>query len=140
HNGVFDIAYMRAFPVFNLCAPKDQPEAEAMVPGAVNERKVIAIRYPRDNVPSAPLSKELKPIELGKGEILRRGEKVAVLAYGSQVVCALDAAAIVEKQTGLRITVANARFAKPFDRELLADLINNHERVITVEDHQLQNG
>jgi 1-deoxy-D-xylulose-5-phosphate synthase len=140
HNGVFDIAYMRAFPFFTLCAPKDQPEAEAMVAWAVKERKAIAMRYPRDNVPAAPLSPELRPIELGVGEIIRRGEKVAVLAYGSQVVCALDAANIVEKQSGLKITVANARFAKPFDGALLADLLATHDRVITVEDHQLQNG
>src|ERR1043165_7968481 len=104
------------------------------------ERKAIAMRYPRDNVPAAPLSPELRPIELGVGEIIRRGEKVAVLAYGSQVVCALDAAKIGEKQSGLKIPVANARFAKPFDGALLADLLATHDRVITVEDHQLQNG
>lgn len=140
HNGVFDIAYMRAFPFFNLCAPKDQVEAEAMVAWAVQSGKAVAIRYPRDSVPASPLTPTLKPIELGKGEVIQRGEKVAVLAYGSQVVHAVEAAALVEKQSGMKITVANARFAKPFDRELLADMLNNHDRVITVEDHQLQNG
>ena len=81
-----------------------------------------------------------RQIELGKGEIIRRGEKVAVLAYGSQVVHAVEAAEMVEKMSGLKITVANARFAKPFDAALLTDLVNNHDRVVTVEDHQLQNG
>jgi 1-deoxy-D-xylulose-5-phosphate synthase len=140
HNGVFDIAYMRAFPFFTLCAPKDQPEAEAMIAWAVKVRKPVAVRYPRDNVPASPLSPVLQPIELGKGEVLRRGEKVAVLAYGAQVVHAIEAADLVARQSGLKITVANARFCKPFDTALLADLVNTHDRVITVEDHQLQNG
>src|SRR6185436_3434761 len=65
HGGVFDLAYMRSFPFFTLMAPKDQPEAEAMVDWAVKERKAIAIRYPRDNVPAHPLSKELTPIQMG---------------------------------------------------------------------------
>jgi 1-deoxy-D-xylulose-5-phosphate synthase len=140
HNGVFDIAYMRTFPFLTLIAPKDQAEAEAMVKWAVASGKPVAIRYPRDSVPARNLTPVLKPIELGKGEVIRRGEKVAVLAYGAEVVHAVEAADLVEKQTGLRITVANARFCKPFDTELLSDLVNNHDRVITVEDHQLMNG
>jgi len=139
HGGVFDIAYMRAFPHFVLCSPKDQPEAEAMVQWAIKLGKPVAIRYPRDNVPASPLA-EFKAIELGKGEILQRGEKVAVLAYGAMTVEAMAAAQMIEKKTGLKITVANARFAKPFDGALLSDLVNNHDRIITVEDHQLQNG
>jgi len=140
HGGVFDLAYMRAFPFFTLMAPKDQPEAEAMVEWAVKSNKAVAIRYPRDNVPAQPLTATLKPIEWGKGEIIQRGEKVAVLAYGAMVVHAVEAAAIVEKKSGQKITVANARFCKPFDAELLKDLMNTHDRVITVEDHQLMNG
>ena len=140
HGGVFDLAYMRAFPFFVLMAPKDQPEAEAMVEWAVKARKPVAIRYPRDNVPAQPLSPALLPIEMGKGEVLRRGEKVALLAYGATVVHALDAAVLIEKNKGAKITVANARFCKPFDTALLTDLVNTHDRVITVEDHQLMNG
>jgi 1-deoxy-D-xylulose-5-phosphate synthase len=121
-------------------SPKDQPEAEAMLDWAVKERKPVGIRYPRDTVPATPLSPVLNPIELGKGEVLRRGEKVAVLAYGEMVVHAITAADAVAKQTGLKITVANARFCKPFDTALLTDLVNSHDRVITVEDHQLMNG
>ena len=139
-NGVFDLAYMRSLPHFVLMSPKDQPEAEAMVEWAVKERKPVGIRYPRDTVPATPLSPVFNPIEMGKGEVLRRGEKVAILAYGEMVVHSMTAAAIVEKQTGLKITVANARFCKPFDETLLADMVNNHTRVITVEDHQLMNG
>ena len=140
HNGCFDIAYMRSFPHMVLCAPKDKREAEEMLSWAVKVRKAVAIRYPRDSVPAQDLTAEFKPLELGKGEILRRGEKVAVIAYGSQVVHALEAADRLEKEQGLKITVANARFAKPFDGAMLSDLVNNHDRVITVEDHQLQGG
>ncbi|HEY3320495.1 MAG TPA: 1-deoxy-D-xylulose-5-phosphate synthase [Planctomycetota bacterium] len=140
HHGVFDIAYSRVFPHLVLAAPKDKPEAEAMIAWAVDSGKSVVIRYPRDNVPSAPLASELKRIELGKGEILRHGEKVAVLAYGSQVVHAMEAADTLAEQDGVKITVANARFCKPFDGELLRELIEKHDRVITVEDHQLMNG
>ena len=140
HGGVFDLAYMRSFPHFVLMAPKDQVEAEAMVDWAVKSAKPVGIRYPRDNVPAAPLTPVFKAIEMGKGEVLRRGEKVALLAYGAMVVHALEAADKIAKQTGLNVTVANARFCKPFDQELLADMVNNHERVITIEDHQLMNG
>jgi len=140
HNGTFDIAYMRSFPHMVLCAPKDKRESEEMLAWAVKVRKAVAIRYPRDSVPAQDLTAEFKPLELGKGEILRRGEKVAVLAYGSQVVHAVEAADRLEKEKGLKITVANGRFAKPFDGELLTDLVNNHDRVITVEDHQIQGG
>jgi 1-deoxy-D-xylulose-5-phosphate synthase len=140
HNGTFDISYMRAFPHMVLCAPKDKRESEEMLAWAIKVRKAVAIRYPRDSVPAQDLTAEFKAIELGKGEILRRGEKVAVLAYGSQVVHAVEAADRLLKEHNLNVTVANARFAKPFDGELLKDLVNNHDRVITVEDHNLQGG
>lgn len=123
-----------------LCAPKDKRESEEMLAWAIKVRKAVAIRYPRDSVPAQDLTAEFKAIELGKGEILRRGEKVAVLAYGSQVVHAMEAADRLLKEHNLNVTVANARFAKPFDGELLKDLVNNHDRVITVEDHNLQGG
>lgn len=156
HHGVLDIAFLRPLPFFVLLAPKDQLEAEAMVKWALASGKPVALRYPRDSVPSIPLSSAVlqrpgaaqqetcedlcRPIELGKGEVLMRGEKAAVLAYGAEVAHAMEAAALVRLDSALQITVANARFCKPFDAELLADLLANHERVITVEDHQLSGG
>ena len=139
-NGVFDLAYMRAFPFFVLMAPKDGREATEMVRWALKQNKPIAIRTPKENVPTEPLAKEFIPIELGKGEIVRRGENIAFLAYGAMVVQAIHAADKLEKERGVKVTVANARFCKPFDSELLANLVNSHDRVITVEDHQLMNG
>jgi 1-deoxy-D-xylulose-5-phosphate synthase len=131
---------MRAFPHFILAAPKDGPEAAAMLRWAFRQAKPVALRYPRDVVPPAPLAETLAPIELGKGEVLRRGEGTAILAYGAMVAEALQAAGALEAEHGRRITVANARFCKPLDGELLTRLLREHDRVITVEDHQVQNG
>ncbi|MCY3022864.1 MAG: 1-deoxy-D-xylulose-5-phosphate synthase, partial [Planctomycetota bacterium] len=138
HHGVLDLAYIRPLPFFVLMAPKDRPEAEAMVKWALSSGKPVALRYPRDNVPTFPLSSSVyqreevsasdegevlcQPIELGKGEIVLRGSKVAVLAYGSEVVHAMEAAMLLKQRHGLNITVANARFCKPFDADLLAGL------------------
>ncbi|MGD0090090.1 MAG: 1-deoxy-D-xylulose-5-phosphate synthase [Planctomycetota bacterium] len=156
HHGVFDIACLRALPHFVLAAPKDQLEAEALVKWALGSGKPVALRYPRDNVPAMPLSSPLlqpdgkspdqscealcQPIELGKGEVLLRGEKAAVLGYGATVTQAMDAAALLRQRHGQRITVANARFCKPLDAGLLAELLAGHERLITVEDHALMGG
>jgi len=156
HHGVFDIAFMRSLPHFVLMAPKDQPETEAMVRWALACGKPVALRYPRESVPSIPLSSSVlqrggarktetcedlcRPIELGKGEIILRGEKAAVLAYGAAVAHAMEAAALVNLDSALKITVANARFCKPFDAELLAELMASHERVVVVEDHALTGG
>ena len=139
-NGVFDLAYMRALPFFVLMAPKDGAEAAAMVHWAVKQNSPIAIRTPKEGVPAEPLTPEVAPLQLGKGEILRQGQKVALLAYGAEVVQALRAAEKIEKESGLRITVANARFCKPLDGELVESLLTTHERVFTLEDHQLLNG
>jgi 1-deoxy-D-xylulose-5-phosphate synthase len=149
HHGVFDLAYMRAFPHFILMAPRDGLEAAAMLRWAFQQDKPVALRYPRDHVPAPPclpLSKggadsgAVAPIELGRGEILRSGHGVAVLAYGAMVQEAVRAADALAREHGREITVANARFCKPLDGAWLAQLLAEHERVITVEEHQLQNG
>ncbi|MCW8131726.1 MAG: 1-deoxy-D-xylulose-5-phosphate synthase [Planctomycetota bacterium] len=139
-NGVFDLAYMRALPHFVLMAPKDGQEATEMVHWAVKQNLAIGIRTPKESVPSEPFTKEFRPLELGKGEIVRQGEKVAFLAYGAMVAQSMKAAEILEKQHGLKVTVANARFCKPLDGELVEQLMKTHDRVITAEDHQLMNG
>lgn len=140
HNGVFDIAYLRCFPHLVLAAPKDGVEAAAMVRWAIAQNHPVALRYPRDMAPAEPLSPELRPIELGKGEILRQGEGIALLGYGATVEEMVKAADLLDQEHGKRVTVANARFCKPLDGTLIDQLFNNHDRVITAEDHQLQNG
>ena len=139
HNGVFDIAYMRCFPHFVLVAPKDAAEAKAMVQWSLAQDQPVAIRYPRDVAPDS-LAPDCRPIELGKGEILKQGEGIALLGYGATVEQMMRAAEQLEQEHNKRVTVANARFCKPLDGPLLDQLFKNHERVITAEDHQLQNG
>lgn len=139
-NGVFDLAYMRALPHWVLMAPKDGVEAAEMVHWAVKQNLPIGIRTPKESVPETPLTAEFRALELGKGEIVRQGEKVAFLAYGAMVTQCMKAAAKLEKEHGLKATVANARFCKPLDGELVEQLMKTHDRVITAEDHQLMNG
>lgn len=139
-NGVFDLAYMRAFPHFVLMAPKDGHEAVEMVRFGIDLEKPVFIRTPKEPVPAEPLTAAFRPLELGKGEIVREGKGIALLAYGGMVVRSLQAAEKLQKEHGLDITVANARFAKPLDGDLVQQLMETHDAVFTVEDHQLQNG
>lgn len=138
-NGVFDIAYMRSFPHLVLMAPKDGQEADAMVRWAIDLPKPVFLRTPKEPVSATPLTESFKPLELGKGEIVRQGRGIALLAYGGMVVRSVQAAEIL-KGHGLDVTVANARFAKPLDGELVEQLVAGHDHVFTLEDHQLQNG
>jgi len=143
HAGLYDVAYLRVFPGMTLMAPKDGPEFEAMLTFALRELGgPAAVRYPRAPVPQiAPLgSGEVAPIELGRGEIVREGDgEVALLAYGAMVVEVLDAAEIL-KESGVSVTVASARFAKPLDIDLVRSLLAGHRRLVTVEDHALAGG
>jgi 1-deoxy-D-xylulose-5-phosphate synthase len=139
HGGVFDIAYLRAFPFLNLMAPKDGDELRKMLRFAAKRKGIYAIRYPRGEECFITLDKK-QPIELGKSELLQFGEKVAILAYGAMVVESVGATQILEKQYGIKPTLVNMRFAKPIDSEMVKKIAANHEYIITVEDHQLING
>ena len=91
HNGVFDIAYLRHLPDIILMAPKDGAEFKAMLRiGQFNSETPAAIRYPRANIPTGSLDKDCKPIEIGKGEILREGQDGAIIAYGAMVYPSMD--------------------------------------------------
>jgi 1-deoxy-D-xylulose-5-phosphate synthase len=137
HNGVFDIAYLRALVGTVLMAPKDAVELEAMLDFALKHDGPVAIRYPRDTVPEPFASQE--PIALGKAEILRAGKRGVLFAYGAMVVPAMEAAHRLA-EAGIELTVVNARFAKPVDRGLLEKLIGSHPFLLTIEDHVLQGG
>ncbi len=145
HHGVFDVAYLSALPRMTLMAPKDLEELEAMLAFALSCPGPVALRYPRGGVlrfhPDIPLliSDEPAPLEMGKAERLRRGSEVALLALGSMVCPALEAADRLEEQ-GISTTVVNARFAKPLDGELFSELAKEHRAVLTVEEAALQGG
>jgi len=140
HHGVFDIAYLRCLPNIVLMAPRDEAMLVNMLRTALTyDDGPIAIRYPRGEAVGVPLPQRPQPIEIGTGEILRDGERVALLGYGTGVGKALDAADILADH-GISVTVADARFAKPIDAGLVAQLAAEHELLVTVEEGVLAGG
>ena len=140
HHGAFDIAYLRCLPNITLMAPRDEAMLVRMLRTALlHDGGPVALRYPRGEAVGVPLPHEVLPIEMGTGEILREGERVALVGYGTGVQKALDAAALLSGR-GLDVTVADARFAKPLDAALLAQLAAEHELLVTVEEGVLQGG
>lgn len=139
HHGVFDIACLRAIPNCILMSPRDAEELVRMFHLAMDQTTLaVAIRYPKATVPDLPPSRD-PVLRIGKAEVLREGEGIALHAYGSTVVEAYRAAESLEKQ-GIRVTVVNARFAKPLDVEILESLARNHHTLMTIEEHALMGG
>jgi len=136
HHGLFDIAYLRHIPGLVIAAPKDGEELSRMLAFALESSRLVAIRYPKDTTPVVPLC---SPIRLGEGEILQRGEQVALIAYGAMVSTAFRTATILEA-AGIQPTVVNARFVKPIDRELIVSMARSHPLIVTLEDHALSCG
>jgi len=101
---------------------------------AVQLNTPAAIRYPRANIPEDSLNNDCKPIEMGKGEILREGLDGAIIAYGAMVYPSLECARMLMEK-GIDVTVINARFVKPLDNDLIIKIVESHQIVITVEDH-----
>jgi 1-deoxy-D-xylulose-5-phosphate synthase len=140
HHGVFDIAYLRALPNITLMAPRDEAMLTRMLRTALlHDGGPSAIRYPRGEAVGVQIPDEPDPIAIGTGEILREGERVALVGYGTGVQKALGAADLLAAG-GLDVTVADARFAKPLDALLLAQLATEHDLVVTVEEGVLQGG
>jgi 1-deoxy-D-xylulose-5-phosphate synthase len=138
HMGLYDIAYLRTLPNFTLMAPRTEAEVLPMLEHALSLGAPAAIRYPRGSS-SGKHDEPLAPLVHGKAEVLRRGHGVAILAYGTVVDVALDAWGLLA-DSGVGVTVVNARFAKPLDEALLIDLQRNHTHVITLEEHSLAGG
>ena len=134
HAGTFDIGFLGALPGFVLMAAADETELQRMVATAhVIDDRPSAFRYPRGEGIGLPLLADPQPLEIGKGRIVKQGTTVAILSYGTRLAECLVAADMLEKQ-GLSTTVADARFAKPLDEALMADLAKNHEVLITIEE------
>jgi 1-deoxy-D-xylulose-5-phosphate synthase len=139
HQGTFDISYLMLIPNLIIAAPKDENELQHLLCTAVKAKHPMAIRYPRGSGVGVDLEPELHELPIGKGEILRDGEDVAILAIGSVVMPALEAADELSKQ-GVEATVVNARFAKPLDAELIKDIADRIKRIVTVEENTLSGG
>jgi 1-deoxy-D-xylulose-5-phosphate synthase len=141
HQGMYDIAYLRCIPNIAIMAPKDEAELQRMVVTGVNHTSgPIAMRYPRGNGHGVPLMEEgWEPLEIGKGEILRTGDDVLIVAYGTMVYPGMQAAEILSEH-GIEATVINARFVKPLDTELILPLAKKIGRVITLEEGCVMGG
>ena len=140
HHGAFDIAYLRELPNMTLMAPRDEAMLTRMLRTALSwDEGPVGLRYPRGEGEGVPLPADPQPIEVGSGEILREGHHVALLGYGSGVAKALEAAELLAAQ-GVEATVADARFAKPLDGALLAQLCSEHPLLVTIEEGVLQGG
>ena len=140
HHGVFDIAYLRCLPNMVLMAPRDENMLVDMLHTAlIYDDGPVALRYPRGEGVGVDLRARPVPIEIGTGEILREGDTVAILGYGTGVQKALEAADILADH-GIAVTVADARFAKPIDTGLAAQLAAEHELLVTVEEGVLAGG
>jgi 1-deoxy-D-xylulose-5-phosphate synthase len=140
HHGAFDISYMRCLPHIVLMAPRDEAMLVHMLHTAtVYDDGPIALRYPRGEGEGVPLPRRPEPLEIGRGEVLREGDRVALLGYGYGVPVALGAAELLGNY-GVEPTVADARFAKPLDTALVEQLAAEHDLIVTVEENVLAGG
>jgi len=134
HAGAFDVAYLGCLPNFVLMAAADEAELVHMVSTAVAiDDRPSALRYPRGEGRGVPMPEEGQPLEIGKGRIVREGTKVAIFSYGARLGECLKAADELSAH-GLSTTVADARFAKPLDVDLLLRLAREHEVLLTIEE------
>jgi 1-deoxy-D-xylulose-5-phosphate synthase len=141
HQGMYDIAYLRCIPNMVVMAPKDEAEMQRMlVTGIEYTNGPIAMRYPRGSGYGVALMEEgWEPLEIGKGEILRNGDDLLIVAYGSMVYPAMQTAEILNEH-GVQATVINARFVKPLDKELILPLAQRIGKVVTIEEGCLMGG
>ncbi|MGD8371031.1 MAG: 1-deoxy-D-xylulose-5-phosphate synthase [Syntrophobacterales bacterium] len=139
HHGVFDLSYLRHIPNMVLMAPADENELQKMLKTALEHDGPAALRYPRGSAEGVAMDSEIRTLPIGKGELLREGNDLAILAIGNRVTPAVEAARVLEKE-GVQAAVANCRFVKPLDRNLIYELARQTNRLLTVEENALQGG
>lgn len=141
HHGVLDINFMLSVPGMTVTAPKDGAELLALLRlGVTHETGPFSLRFPRDNVPEpVPPMAEIPDVPYGSWEVLRKGKDLALLAVGAMVLEARKAAEELAED-GIQVTVVNCRFLKPFDTEVLKQVLAGHDRVLTVEEGAVANG
>jgi 1-deoxy-D-xylulose-5-phosphate synthase len=133
HAGAFDVAYLANLPNFVVMAASDEAELMHMVRTAAEyDAGPISFRYPRGNGLGVELPKRGEVLEIGKGRIIQEGSDIAILSFGAHLSVVQEAAAALKYQ-GISVTIADARFAKPLDTELINDLVDNHSAILTVE-------
>lgn len=139
HHGAFDLSYLGQMPEMVVMAPKDEPELQRLLATAIDCGRPSAIRYPRGSGPGEPVLNDFTPIPIGKSEVLIVGDRVALLAVGRMVS---EGRLIAErlKSVGIDCTLVNARFIKPLDTDLILELAETHDLLITLEDNSLMGG
>ena len=139
HQGLYDIAYLRTLPNMVVMAPKDENELRHMLKTAIYHKGPAALRYPRGSGLGVPLDEEMRELEIGKGEVIKDGSDIAILAYGHTVDGAMMVSNMFEKE-GVSVAVINARFAKPVDKDLIVQYAKSTRCLITIEEHSLKGG
>ncbi|TFH19112.1 MAG: 1-deoxy-D-xylulose-5-phosphate synthase, partial [Myxococcales bacterium] len=139
HHGLLDLAYLRVIPGMVVAAPRDPVELQRLMVTALAENRPFAIRFPRGAAPVMELEDDARPFPVGRGELLRSGDDVALVALGKTVDAALEAADVLA-EAGVSAAVADARFVKPLDACLLGELAESCGRVVTIEDHSVHGG
>jgi 1-deoxy-D-xylulose-5-phosphate synthase len=139
HQGTFDISYLTLIPNMIVAAPRDENELQHLLYTAINSGCPMAVRYPRGPGLGVKLDAGLHEIPIGKGEVVREGADVAIIALGTLVAPALEAAGRLS-QKGIGAAVVNARFAKPLDKALITDLAGRIKNIVTVEENALAGG
>ena len=134
HAGLYDLSFLRCVPNMIVAAPSDENECRLLLSTCYQADAPAAVRYPRGTGTGAPVSDDLKTVAIGKGIIRRQGEKTAFIAFGSMVAPAL---AVADK---LNATVADMRFVKPIDEELIVRLAQSHDYIVTAEENAEQGG
>ena len=139
HQGLWDMAYLRNLPNIVVMAPKDENELQHMLATAIKHPGPTAVRFPRGSGLGVPLDPEIKPLPIGESEILRDGDDVAILAMGTLVEAATEAAQELGAD-GISASLINARFVKPLDKERLLSLARRCGAILTVEEHVGEGG
>jgi 1-deoxy-D-xylulose-5-phosphate synthase len=141
HHGLFDLSYLRNLPHMVVMAPKDENELRRMLLTAIQHDGPIALRYPRGTAPGVPLDETIRPLSIGRAEILAGGytDDILVMAIGQTVAEAIRARQELQA-AGINVCVLNARFVKPLDKDLIISLAERIPRIITVEDNTKQGG
>ncbi len=134
HAGSFDLTYLRCVPNMVVMAPKDENECRQMLTTGYRHEGPAAVRYPRGTGPGTPIDPELIDLPIGKAEPLLEGRKVAILAFGSLVPAAIEAG------KALNATVVNMRFIKPLDVDLVVEMADKHDLLVTVEENAIMGG
>lgn len=134
HAGAFDLSFLRCIPNMLIMAPSDENECRQMLSTGFRHDGPAAVRYPRGSGPGVAVTADLQTLPVGKGQLRRQGQKVAILAFGSVLAASLEAA------ESLNATVADMRFVKPLDDDLIARLAADHDLLVTVEENACMGG